>query len=246
MEYEFFKCIEEQYFDEGKIIDTNDDNYGKNSDLSFSEIKTPAEYIYKNCSSSNFPISFYWQILTCAKLNFYTPTLENALKQLYFTNNFEEEFMIKDLVLSCSKTDLQIKGKDLMKAFKDVLTMEEFPSSFIHNASLLWEYIAEKVRESINPELPKRMDSYFLFTNKTDAAEYIKTVPYKQNMIITGAKIVQSDKIDFFDMSIWNESHQNELFENVLDQYKRYWANNNTDRKQTEVLFQGKVQLFSL
>ena len=36
--------------------------------------------------------------------------------------------------------------------------------------------IAEKVRESINPELPKRMDSYFLFTNKSFRDEFIKHI----------------------------------------------------------------------
>lgn len=246
MEYEFYKCIEKQYFEEGKTISTQYDNYGIFSNFSFSAIQAPAEYIYKNCLSSNFPIGFYWQLLTCAKLNYYTPALQKALEYLYFSHNFEEEFMVKDLVSSCSKIELKINGNSLMKAFKDALTMEEFPSSFINDASLLWEYIADKVRETINPDLPKRLKSYFLFTNKEDAIEYIETVPYKQNMIITGARIKRQDKLDFFDMGIWNELHKDDLFENVLDQYKRYWDSNNTDRKQTEALFQGELELFSL
>ena len=59
-------------------------------------------------------------------------------------------------------------------------------------------------------------------------------------------KFLETKKIRAFDMYIWNESYINNSFDKVRDQYKRYWISDKGERNQTEVLFQGKLQLFSI
>ena len=84
----------------------------------------------------------------------------------------------------------------------------------------------------------------FLFSDKTQAQAYIDTVPNKQSCIIARAEPIDIQNIESYDMDIWNEKHQNDNFDVVIDQYIRYWNSKNAQNKKIEeILFQGKLKL---
>lgn len=238
MKYEFYKCIEKQYFEDGKIIETENDNYGRIFD--YEEIKSHADYIYRNCLKTNCPISFYWQLL-----NGGSPLIAQVLNDILQNHRDETLYKISDLIMSCLNVDCHLSGRTILESVLSLNKLKTPPDYLVSHPFLLWEYIAEEERKLIDANIPSRMRSYFLFTNKDDAKKYIDDL-CNPNMQIVGAKLLETKNIKAFDMDIWNESYINNTFDKVRDQYKRYWLSDKRERKQTEVLFQGKLQLFSI
>lgn len=59
MKYEYYKCLEQQYFTDGKVIDSLDENYGKHTIVPITSVKNSLDYIYRNCTETNFPLVFF-------------------------------------------------------------------------------------------------------------------------------------------------------------------------------------------
>lgn len=236
----YYKCIKKQYFFDGKIVDSTTDNYGVTSSIPYNQIITPAKYIYDHCMKSGFPVCYYWSLLSHFKIG--QNVILDKIIQSIDNNNYQ--YRIQNIVSFVKDSSLITDTETLLDDCIDSKYTPINQMAFLSDGSMLWEYIAEQIRLSKFPDSLSRVKSYFLFSDKTQAQAYIDTVPNKQSCIIARAEPIDIQNIESYDMDIWNENHQNDNFDVVIDQYIRYWNSKNAQNKKIEeILFQGKLKL---
>ena len=105
----------------------------------------------------------------------------------------------------------------------------------------IWGYLFEEARQIINPESPKREESFFLFETILDCERYIKE--YKANGKICQVELVDVKKTYRADMNILNEIPNNYTPNVVLRNAIKYWNEVSSTNPFYEILFQGKCIL---
>ena len=106
----------------------------------------------------------------------------------------------------------------------------------------MWEYIGESIRENYYPNLPSRLNSYFIFQDLGSANYYISS--NNKNLIIVEVETLKTNVLETFDMSIWDMDNNNVPYSECQANIKKYWESNNSQQmKYPEILFQGTLKL---
>ena len=159
----YYKCLPKQYYKKGKVIDTQNDNYRICGNIDFDVIYNSVHFITDSAKKTDLPVSLFFSLL-----NLSNPDLQ-YLRNVIHNIDINKSYKINDL-LRINTSFQEIEGKKLIKYSKKV-------NGFINTlkvGSQLWEYIGEYVRKKNFPNLPSRIDSYFLFDDLKSANYYIR------------------------------------------------------------------------
>ena len=227
----YYKCLPEQYYQKGKVIDTRNDNYGICDNIDFDVIYNSVQYIIESAKKTNLPVSLFFSLLN---IDTYKLTdLHNILSKI----EPQRYYKINDLLKINSSTQ-EIEGKKLEKFYKIAKGIR----NTLKLGSQLWENIGEIVRIENFPNMPSRIDSYFLFDDLKSANYYLKE--HNKPHIIVEVEILNQIILETFDMSIWDIDNNNVPYSECEANMKCYWESNNASQMiYPEILFQGELKL---
>lgn len=106
-----------------------------------------------------------------------------------------------------------------------------------------FEYFFEESRKKINPKLPSRLKSYFLFVNKKDAVLYKENLVNKEKYEIFSVNIIEEKENFKADMKWIDMISEEQLYKDAEIIINNYWKQRSTSNPVIEMLIQGKIEI---
>lgn len=231
MKQKFYR-VESNNIDLSKIYCSNDRKYGQN--LNFENYIHFLNVYFSIMKTNNISVDFLVTLNNNLYLhgNEYIKIIRNAI--------VNEEYVDIEKITNNIKHKNQFISISSINKF--IQSFDE-PNNFIFfdNGSYLWEYINECIRLNFFKDKPIRLNSIFLFDN-LDSCNYYISRHLNGKGKIYEIELIQIDQLFKSDMKIIDNLENQILFEDLVNEFMRYWKAEYTREPIKEIIFQGKYK----